>query len=315
MLRIHFTDRDLARTHVAPQPDPLWETVLSLHRLRGPEPVFGQWRDWARSRVALPQFRLLCGLVPTRGNFPDFLTPPDTAPDLGDGLEVLRRTPATSLRHDLEYCGRDRALPPWTKALAQGERTVVDLVADAVRGVHDTVVAPKWNHIEADIEADQQLRARAFLAGGVAGLLCSFAPTLTFDGRTLCAAYPAEKDVHLNGRGLRLIPSYFCWGKPVVLSDTDLMPVLVYPVERRHTWLARRPGSLANLLGKTRARVLAAVEHGPVSTSELAQRLGIATSSASEHLTVLRESGLVRCHRQANTTLHSLTPLGAALLD
>lgn len=34
MLRIHFTDVDLARTWLAPAPDPLFEIAASMHRLQ-----------------------------------------------------------------------------------------------------------------------------------------------------------------------------------------------------------------------------------------------------------------------------------------
>ncbi|MES9511671.1 hypothetical protein ABWJ92_35620 [Streptomyces sp. NPDC000609] len=36
MLRVHFTDADLAAVHVALRPDPLWETVLGLQQLTHP---------------------------------------------------------------------------------------------------------------------------------------------------------------------------------------------------------------------------------------------------------------------------------------
>ncbi|MFF4273396.1 hypothetical protein [Streptomyces sp. NPDC001536] len=42
--------------------------------------------------------------------------------------------------------------------------------------------------------------------------------------------YPTECDIHLNGRGLLLIPSYFCRNTPVSLADPDLPPVLLYPL-------------------------------------------------------------------------------------
>lgn len=37
MLRIHFSDGDLARTRVAAAPDPVWEIAASLHRLQSPK--------------------------------------------------------------------------------------------------------------------------------------------------------------------------------------------------------------------------------------------------------------------------------------
>jgi len=44
------------------------------------------------------------------------------------------------------------------------------------------------------------------------------------------APYPLDKDVHLAGRGLLLVPSYFCRRMPVTFADPGLPPVLVYPI-------------------------------------------------------------------------------------
>ncbi|WP_410660056.1 ArsR/SmtB family transcription factor [Amycolatopsis sp. lyj-112] len=38
----------------------------------------------------------------------------------------------------------------------------------------------------------------------------------------LTARYPLDRDLHLRGRGLRLVPSYFCWDTPVALADDEL---------------------------------------------------------------------------------------------
>ncbi|MFD4233168.1 hypothetical protein [Streptomyces sp. NPDC058542] len=40
MLRIHFSDVDLARTRLAPAPDPLFEIAASMHRLQSSR---GRW--------------------------------------------------------------------------------------------------------------------------------------------------------------------------------------------------------------------------------------------------------------------------------
>ncbi|CAM5243118.1 hypothetical protein SMICM304S_07027 [Streptomyces microflavus] len=45
MLRIHFTDADLARTRIATAPDPVWEIAVSLHRLQSRK---GRWRTGFR---------------------------------------------------------------------------------------------------------------------------------------------------------------------------------------------------------------------------------------------------------------------------
>ncbi|MBL1075700.1 winged helix-turn-helix transcriptional regulator [Nocardia sp. 2] len=70
---------------------------------------------------------------------------------------------------------------------------------------------------------------------------------------------------------------------------------------------------LSALLGATRAAVLEAIADGG-STTEVALRLGVSPSSASEHAAVLRRAGLVISVRARNQVRHHLTPLGIALL-
>ncbi|GAA2922697.1 hypothetical protein GCM10020221_18540 [Streptomyces thioluteus] len=130
------------------------------------------------------------------------------------------------------------------------------------------------------------------------------------------ADYPVDRDLYLNGRGLLLVPSFFCRGNPVALQNPDLAPVLVYPA--RHASesappVAAAPRSLGKLVGHTRSAVLGSIGGG-CTTSELARRVGVSAASASQHAGVLREAGLVLTLRHGSAVLHTLTPLGAALL-
>jgi DNA-binding transcriptional ArsR family regulator len=77
----------------------------------------------------------------------------------------------------------------------------------------------------------------------------------------------------------------------------------------------QRPEIVA-LLGQTRASVLRAVSGSPYgcSTGELAQRLGISLSSASEHAVTLRRAGLLTSRASGKQTFHTISALGRALL-
>jgi hypothetical protein len=71
---------------------------------------------------------------------------------------------------------------------------------------------------------------------------------------------------------------------------------------------------LVELLGRTKARVLVAIESRPdLTTTQLAGYLGISTASASEYASILRAAGLVTSTRDRNAVRHSLLPLGAGL--
>nr|WP_274613933.1 winged helix-turn-helix domain-containing protein [Streptomonospora nanhaiensis] len=66
------------------------------------------------------------------------------------------------------------------------------------------------------------------------------------------------------------------------------------------------------LLGPTRARVLLALGRSRC-TGGLARLLGVAESTVSEHVRVLRASGLVHSVYTGRWRMHTLTPLGAGL--
>lgn len=150
-------------------------------------------------------------------------------------------------------------------------------------------------------------------------MLGTLHPTATWNYPVLELAFPADHDIHLGGRGLTLQPSFFCWGAPTTLLDTELPPLVVYPVERSLNWLEARPAAhrqaVAARLGKTRARVLEVVAATPCTTSQLAKRARIPIQTASHQATVLREAKLIHSRRQRNAMVHTVTSLGIAILQ
>ena len=323
MLRIFFTGDDVARTRLAPAADPLWETVLSLHILRSQRAnaVHGEWRrSVATDLQASPlmsDLRMLLALNPSTGYFPDFLTPLAGADGLDAGLDAVAATPPELLRRDLAILAEERPLPADVSALARGDAEALRLLTDAMRAYYDRAVAPEWSRIEAVVEGDRARRIRAVAAQGAEGLLESLRPAMRWRAGELHVDYPFDQEMHLGGRGLLLVPSYFCWRYPVTLLDPELPPVLVYPADRP-TAAPDRAGTsrraLGALLGNTRAAVLAAIGDG-CSTTDLARRVGISAAAASQHATILRNAGLITSNRERNMVLHSLTPLGASVLN
>ncbi|GGV72836.1 transcriptional regulator [Streptomyces longisporoflavus] len=323
MLRIHFTDADLARTRVAAAPDALWEICMSLHRF---QTRHGRWAHagWyydARARLhsaALTRTlrTLLLPLVPRASYFPDFLTPPETAEGLEAGLEAILATPRRRVLEEVGILARTNGAPAWAPRLAeQGLRE--DLV-QAMRVYHARVIAPHSDQIQARIEAERSARARAMLDNGIEGLLRNLGPGLRWQPPVLHTVYPKDRDLYLNGRGLLLLPSYFCWGTPVTLGDNTLDPVLAYPLSHEPHRSSPPEGlgsgaPLSTLLGRTRAAVLRAVATG-ATTGEVARATRVSASSVSQHATALRDAGLIVSHQHATSVLHSLTPLGSALL-
>jgi DNA-binding transcriptional ArsR family regulator len=316
VLRIHFTSEDIGKVRMAARPDPMWETVFSIFRLRyaGPPLVFGPWRRAAAASIRRADLDVLLPLVPG-GYYPDFLTPAEGAEGFEAGLDAFLRTPRARLRTELEQLAQQgERLPGWMTDLAAGKPASLRRVAGALRSHHEAVVAPVWAEVRAHIEADRAKRARAFLAGGCEGLLESFPPMMRWERPVLTIdSYRYERDIFLDGRGLLLLPAYLSWSTPDMLRDPTLPPVLTYPIDHDLSVGLRAGAPVVALIGSTRAAVLETIGEGR-TTSELARRVGVSPASISQHTAVLREAGLIRTSRLGKSVLHTVTPLGAALL-
>jgi DNA-binding transcriptional ArsR family regulator len=322
-LRIHFTCDDLARTIVAPEPDPLWEVLLSLHLLQtdDDQPLFGRWRRHVRRRLQASDRRLL-DLAPPDGYSPDFLTPAESAEGFEQGLAAIEQTPTARLAAELARLVARGQLSPWMWSLAAGDSMARRELVDSIRRYHRIAVAPYWTAIRREVHRDLAIRSRAALTGGFTGFAGQLHPDIRWSPPRLeVRAGRMDRDIDLAGRSLRIVPSIFCRQHPIMLGDPRLPQVLVHPVDPDPTWvdeqargLARDGRALAALLGRTRAAVLGSVAEDGCSTSELARRLGISPASASEHASVLHQAGLIRTYRVGAAVRHTLSPTGAELV-
>lgn len=322
-LRIHFTCDDLARTIVAPEPDPLWEVLLSLHLLQSDDdqPLFGRWRRQVRRRLQADDRRLL-DLAPPDGYSPDFLTPAESAEGFEQGLAAIAQTPPARLSSELARLVGRGSLTPWMRTLAAGDEVARRELVESIRRYHRMAVAPYWTAIRREVDRDLAARSRAALTGGFTGFAGRLHPDIRWSpARLEVLAGQMDRDIDLAGRSLRIVPSIFCRKHPIMLGDPRLPQVLVYPVDPDPTWydsqargLTCDGRALAALLGRTRAAVLGSVAENGCSTSELARRLGISQASASEHATVLHQAGLIHTHRVGPAVHHTLSPTGAELV-
>jgi DNA-binding transcriptional ArsR family regulator len=321
MLRIHFTADDIARTTVAANTDPLWEVVLSNFRLhdRDRPPAYRAWRQHLRDNQtpqAVAGARLLSVIAPMGPYFPDFLTPYEARHGLEDGLEALMGTPRRELQGQLARLSSISSLPSWTASLASGQTETLARVSATLRAYSEAVITPHRNVIQVTVAADHAHRLRQLTSGGLEKLFESLRPIMRWNSPVLEVSYVNDRDLYLNGRGLRLVPSYFCGTRPVALADPALPPTLAYPIAAEYHWADTvRSGTAAldALLGRTRAAVLRTVSIG-ATTTELARLLDTSLASASRHASILRNAGLVISHRYGTSVLHALTPLGEDLL-
>ncbi|CAL9523048.1 hypothetical protein SUDANB106_03898 [Streptomyces sp. enrichment culture] len=327
MLHVRFDSGELARLRVARRTDPLWEAVLSLHLLQNRQAalVFDPWRQEVRAALErhrmLPVVRELMRLCPPAPYFPDFLTPGRGEDDVDAALDRVLATPRRRLADELARVYVRGPVPRSVRWVAEGGAEALRWLGDALRRYHDVAVAPYLAAIRARAAADRARRGEAALAGGAEALLASYAAPegWEYGGRTLRAPYPLERELRLEGRALTLMPGFFCVRTPLVLVDDSLPPVLVHPLSPAPGWLTRlrrdeAAPPVAQLIGGTRSRVLELLEE-PVTTTALAARTGLAPSTVSHHVAVLRDAGLVVSRRDGMRVLHRRTPLGTALLD
>jgi DNA-binding transcriptional ArsR family regulator len=272
-----------------------------------------------RGEVADLDLLPLLSLLPADGYIPDFITPPPDSPlmRIADELDLLRSTPPRQVRKELEIFRRQHGnrLPAAVAPLLRNPKRELSRLADTMADYWERAVAPHWPRILALLSADLRHRATRLTEEGPAGLFDDLHPTITFEGDWLHIDQPWQGTVELGGRGLLLLPTVFSWERPSVISIEPWQPTLIYPARGvALLWEPDRDAApeLAALMGATRARILAALD-APLSTTDLAQRLGLTPGGVSQHLKVLVSAGLAASRRERRVVLYARTAVGDQL--
>lgn len=279
------------------------------------------WRGPAREMFTSGA-RPLLALAPTRRFV--YLLDVLTADPQEAFQRVYEDPSAEKVRANAEQVRRMNlgSVPIWPVHLQESAPAQEELVR-ALRSFHSVCIAPRWSQATGRFHEDLLTRTSLLRSQGVATVLNTLSPHMHLSGLTLKSAYPWERHVRLNGRGLVLMPSAFWTGYPVITwVDGGLDYVLIYPARpfaeergqsRDARTTARARDSLATLLGPTRAAVVRALRR-PLTTGALASQVGISLSSASRHAAALHACGLVISERQGKVVVHRLSDLGSALL-
>lgn len=232
-----------------------------------------------------------------------------SADDLGRTRIAATADPALEMRFSLRML-RGRPHPLFTKWRDSLPHRL-DLRPEAYA---QTALTPWWGRIETLIGADRARRSKAVLDGGVDALLSTLHPAVRWRPPVL-EVIPAEggpSTIALNGRGLLLQPSVFLWDGPVV-EDGDV-PTLVYPVSYE-VGDPCTPDGLIALIGRTRAVMMQVMQRAGATSSDLSRKTGLTAAAVSQHLDVLRRSGMVVTQALGRSRLHSLTPAGLRLVQ
>ena len=282
-----------------------------------------QW-GWLRSvREHLPResFALLAAVIGDDGYMPDFLTAAphwDMTPDAE--VDALRTAALDPMRVDFgkmvlrSQGARQQALRDMQEHPIRARR----MIADAWSEVWDAVLAPVWPQLERILRADIATRSRTIAASGISAMAGDLHERVSWgDGAVRVRLRKHSEQVDCRGIGLVLVPSVMSsWGC-MVLTEPPAQPTLFYPARGVTAGWARDSAETAEalgaLLGPARAEILLAAGSAR-TTSQVARDAGIAVSTASHHLTILRDAGLVASERDGNRMLHLRTPLGEAMV-
>ncbi|MGW0389335.1 ArsR/SmtB family transcription factor [Streptomyces sp. NPDC003042] len=291
MQRIHFTAADVARTRLKITAGPLVESAFAYGLLgRGVSAPFARWRSQVGDRLS-----------PWPGRLPAATAGPGgpSRPGAGPGADA------------------DAGLGALLRIIEQGA------AGGELTRVWQAAVAPYWEALLAFLEVECEARGRVLMGGGAELLLATLHSRITWNAPVLEIHDGPDEDIHLEGRGLVLAPSVFLAhraGRVTRRLDRSAPVVLAFAAppdtyQAAGLWdKADGSGqSLGALVGQTRAAALH-VLRASCTTTQLADRLGISAAGASQHTAVLRRTGLITTRRIRNTVLHTLTPLGAALL-
>ncbi|MCM2417169.1 DUF5937 family protein [Streptomyces sp. RKAG293] len=323
LAELAFSASDLAQMRFSISP--MWEAGTSFRLLSSgsAHPVHQPWIEQVRPRVAAAGLDRgwLAELIPPTGYVPDFLNPAPIgpAPTLAEELAGVLATPVDRVRRELDRIQEDQGSPgPRLRALYAEPQARMVRVAEEIETYWEVAIAPYWARIRAVLDADVFYRARQVAEHGVGRLFNDLHTSVSWDENALrLARRQRTLSRQTAGAGLLLIPSAFTG--PGLLTRVTLPepPQLAYPARGIGAlWESRpipRTDALAAVLGRSRTLLLTELET-PASTTDLARRTGLTAPAASQHLTALRDAGLVSAHRAGRSVLYARTSVADAVL-
>ncbi|MFF5488119.1 ArsR/SmtB family transcription factor [Streptomyces virginiae] len=300
MIRIDV-DEDTLRT-VRLTFSPLWETFGSiglLARYRGEAPApYTEWVRAVRRTMPVGLARDLAGVLHDSG-----------LSRLVPGFAPLPHPARNTFGAELDHLRRTRGNQP-------EERHLYSLLTR----YWDCALAPHWNRIRCSLEEEILLRGRTLAVEGPEAMLSELGGRVLWTRPRLTVPYHQDLALTITRSRLLLVPTAFSGGLRLLVEDCDgvAMSYQARATGRLRILTAGADGGriedrLALLLGTGRAQVVRALEL-PMTTTAVAESLGLAKSTVSQHLAVLSRSGVVWKRRIGASVFYQLDQSGLALL-
>jgi DNA-binding transcriptional ArsR family regulator len=294
MTEIHFTVEDMGRIRIASTIGSTMEAFFAIKQLRNSRNnALEVWRRQVYSRLN------------ARASWFD---------------SMLKGFPSiVEFSAILDAAGKSSADGPQVEDSAQHK------AYNAVLQFNRIAIEPYWPQMRSYLLEERNRYAQVLASGGFDLLFEALHSRLQWYSPILEVPDEDSSITKLDGRGLVIVPSIFQSSPATVLSGSksaDRPPILIFsappaPSASLRIWRRKEPQegeeALGFLLGRTRAAVLCTL-HESCTTTELAERVHISNAGASQHTTILREAGLITSRRARNKVVHTVTPLGIALI-
>ncbi|MEU0567280.1 DUF5937 family protein [Nonomuraea sp. NPDC005983] len=296
---------------------PIHEVVSLARLLTEPQrhPMFHQWLRRRHHRLSGLDLSALMVFMADGAYRPDFLdpSPMSSEPTFEEGMDALLSTPTDQVYAELVDASIGRGAEIGRRLLDDPDRARLE-AAEAVRRLWKAAMEPEWPSMRQALRAEMLDRAIQVNREGLRTVLPRLHHSAACDGDTITVESTVDFDVDCP-EGLILVPSLFITDRVQCTTSDHWTPAIYYPASGRYLWATPpTPRSLDRLLGTTRSRILAALTT-PLQTTVVARLVGVTVPTASEHLAILRDAGLIDSSRAGRTATHELTKAGRALLD
>jgi DNA-binding transcriptional ArsR family regulator len=256
---------------------------------------------------------------------PAFLTPVPTSGSttIQEELAALRATPDETIYHELTALYPDGVPKPLSGLV--DNRNLLDHLADLLQQFWDTAMASYWRGMRNVLEEEILFRGRTLVTEGSDAMLRGLGGRVHWERPLLTLPHQTDISCTLRGTQLYVVPVLFARGMRI-FSQTPTASAISYQA-RGAAVLDRQMSDgaqpevdvqqgdrLAILVGRGRAAVMRALV-APTTTTAVADSLGLAPSTVSQHLTALSAAGMVRRHRAGIRVLYELDREGMALLS